>query len=165
MRFNRPIATMNRLQSILSTQVYYKCPNCEACLTESVICVSGASRHDRHAVLTFVKRTIDHLQQVRNLQVSHVVQWSDGCGAQYKSKGPLVQSRCAVVGWLWSTVQEQVALTSVTLCSGRMAVEHSTRARAPSLIWQPVYLTVDGRSTAATSDRGMAKVLVMGRLQ
>ena len=67
---------------------YYKCPNCEDCLTESIICVSDDNRHDYHAVLTFVKRTMDHLQQVRNLQVSHVVQWSDGCGSQYKSKGP-----------------------------------------------------------------------------
>ena len=50
------------------------------------MCVSDDNRHDHHAVLTFVKRTMEHLQQVRHLQVSHVVQWSDG--AQYKSKGP-----------------------------------------------------------------------------
>ena len=66
-----------------------------------------------------------------------------------------------MVGWLWSTVQEQGALSSVTLCSDEMAVEHSTRARGPSLMWQPVNLTLDCSSTAATSDRGMAKVLAM----
>ena len=84
---------------------YYKCPNCEACLTESVICVSGASRHDHHALLTF--------------GTSPAGQTSAG------------QSRCAVMRWLWSTVQEQGALSSVTLCSDEMAVEHSTRARGP----------------------------------
>ena len=103
------------------------------------------------------------------------MQWSDGCGAQYKSKGPLVQSRYAVVGWLWSTVQEQGALSSVTLCSGRMAVEHSTRAQykskgpladvADSVLHFGLQFHRSCSSTAATSDRGMAKVLAMGRLQ
>ena len=91
-------------------------------MTESVICVSDDNHHDHHAVLTFVKRTMEHLQQVRHLQVSHVVQWSDGCGAQYKSKGPFAD----------------VAASELTL---------------------------DCSSTAATSDRGMARVLAMGRLQ
>ena len=47
---------------------YYKCPNCEECLTQSIVSVSDDNRHDHHAVLTFVNHTMYNLRQVRNLQ-------------------------------------------------------------------------------------------------
>lgn len=36
---------------------------------------------------TFVQRTMCYIQEVRVLQLTQMIQWSDGCGAQCKSKG------------------------------------------------------------------------------
>ena len=43
--------------------------------------------HDFHAVNNFLTESITALQH--NVDITKVVIFSDGCGAQYKSKGPL----------------------------------------------------------------------------
>ncbi|KAK7106653.1 uncharacterized protein [Littorina saxatilis] len=67
---------------------YYKCPACETTTTESLVFISNDGKHDFHAVQAFMVKTVDHLQQERGLTINHIVQWTDGCAAQYKSKGP-----------------------------------------------------------------------------
>ena len=59
-------------------------------VTESVICILDDLCHDHHAVQTFVSVAISHLKNTRGLSPSQIVQWSDGCAVQYKSKGPFV---------------------------------------------------------------------------
>ena len=45
-------------------------------------------KHDHHAVDNFTTTALTHLRQQHGLTVSHVIQWTDGCAAQYKSRGP-----------------------------------------------------------------------------
>lgn len=50
--------------------------------------ISDDRRHDYDAVYAFTTIAMDHLKTIRGLSVEHAIQWSDGCAAQYKSKGP-----------------------------------------------------------------------------
>ena len=40
---------------------------------------------------------VTHLRETRGLNISHIVQWTDGCAAQYKSKGPFADIACSLV--------------------------------------------------------------------
>ena len=44
----------------------------------------------------FTQLAVDHLRTVRGLEIKNIVQWTDGCGAQYKSKGPFADISCAL---------------------------------------------------------------------
>ena len=50
--------------------------------------ISNDLTHDYHAVQNFMTATMKHLRCQRHLEVEHVVQWTDGCSSQYKSKDP-----------------------------------------------------------------------------
>ena len=52
--------------------------------------------HDFNAVFHFTEVAMDHLRNTRVLQVDHVIQWTDGCPSQYKSKGPFSDISCAL---------------------------------------------------------------------
>jgi len=68
---------------------YYSCETCtENVFQESIVFISNDRTHDAHAVHHFVETANKHLIEVRQLEISHQVQFTDGCGAQYKSKVP-----------------------------------------------------------------------------
>ena len=70
------------------TVAYYKCKSCPETVMESLVFISNDLKHDHHAVHHFNKMTMNHLQKERGLKVRKLIQWSDGCASQYKSKGP-----------------------------------------------------------------------------
>lgn len=78
---------------------YYRCPVCPKTVTESLIFVSSDRRHDYHAVHHFTKQALVHLRETRGLVITHVNQWTDGCSAQYKSKGPFADIACALTDY------------------------------------------------------------------
>ena len=51
------------------------------------VCISDDLCHDGHAVQAFVLRINDILQE-RGVDIERMVQFTDGCSAQYKSKLP-----------------------------------------------------------------------------
>ena len=57
-------------------------------VTVYIYYISNDLNHDHHAVHKYVSTAMTHLQGARQLEPKHVIRWSDGCGAQYKSKGP-----------------------------------------------------------------------------
>ena len=57
-------------------------------MTESLVFISSDLKHDYHAVHHFTGKAVSHLRDTRGLVIDHVLQWTDGCAAQYKSKGP-----------------------------------------------------------------------------
>jgi hypothetical protein len=67
---------------------YYRCPeeNCREIVQESLVFISPDIRHDASAVQRFFQLANDHLRQP--IAISHEVQFTDGCGAQYKSRQP-----------------------------------------------------------------------------
>ena len=56
--------------------------------------ISDDTVHDFHAVNYFFDKSIADLS--KRIQFSKVIIYSDGCGSQYKSRGPLVDlsSKC-----------------------------------------------------------------------
>lgn len=67
---------------------YYPCKICEDVMQESLVFISPDKRHDYHAVHEFMGKAINHLQQ--KMEIRQIIRFSDGCGAQYKSKGPFL---------------------------------------------------------------------------
>ena len=74
--------------SLHPTVAYYKCKLCPDTVVESLVFISNDLKHDHHAVHRFNQITVKHLQEERGLDLKKLIQWSDGCAAQYKSKGP-----------------------------------------------------------------------------
>ncbi|XP_070209732.1 uncharacterized protein [Littorina saxatilis] len=74
--------------TIHPTVTYYKCPVCSDTTTESLVFISPDKKHDHYAVQAFTSKALTHLRETRRLDISHIVQWTDGCASQYKSKGP-----------------------------------------------------------------------------
>ena len=64
---------------------YYKCQGCNKTVTDVVAIVSDDLVHDTHAVSVFADRVFQHLQ-AKSYTFERIVQWTDGCGAQYKCK-------------------------------------------------------------------------------
>jgi hypothetical protein len=67
---------------------YYNCPNedCHEIVKEELVMISDDMNHDSSAVKAFVRKAEDHLKETRNINMEHVVQFSDGCASQYKCK-------------------------------------------------------------------------------
>ncbi|XP_071481542.1 uncharacterized protein [Diadema antillarum] len=65
-----------------------KCDNTSSRIREAVIVITDDNKHDHHAVNHFVRMVSDHLHE-RAPKANHLIQFSDGCGAQYKSRTPL----------------------------------------------------------------------------
>ncbi|XP_072179230.1 uncharacterized protein [Diadema setosum] len=69
----------------------YLCPKCGDPKTHSLVMISNDKTHDYHAVRTFTTIAIDHLKKTLGPEaITQVVRFSDGCGIQYKSKGPFL---------------------------------------------------------------------------
>lgn len=83
-------AYYNYQQATLFTMVYhYRCPTCkDNTVQESAVFVSSDLKHDADAVNQFTKQMNEHIQ--KKISIEHYVQFSDGCGAQFKSKKPFL---------------------------------------------------------------------------
>jgi hypothetical protein len=67
---------------------FYRCLTCQNVVQEAIIYVSADLVHDAHAVRHFVADATNFLLTERKLELEHIVQFSDGCAVQYKSKRP-----------------------------------------------------------------------------
>ena len=69
---------------------YYKC-NSTTCtdtstVREAIDVITSDKVHDTHAVAHFMSKAVQHLKEDRKLKLQKLVQFSDGCSAQYKSR-------------------------------------------------------------------------------
>ena len=55
---------------------------------EAIVIISNDLKHDAHAVDHFQKLALEHLREKRGRCVNTLVEFTDGCAAQYKSKMP-----------------------------------------------------------------------------
>ena len=85
------------------TVSWYRCMEHDKIVKESIIHISEDLLHDYHAVHHFEKEIVEHMKS-RNINVVKQVQFTDGCGYQYKSKGPFTDISNAEVE-LGHTVQ------------------------------------------------------------
>ena len=76
------------------TVIYYRDTTTKELKRESHVFISDDTVHDFHAVNYFFDKSIADLS--KRIQLSKVIIYSDGCGSQYKSRGPLVDlsSKC-----------------------------------------------------------------------
>ena len=63
---------------------YYKCHKVEELVKEDL---SPGNTHDSSAV-AFLHQAIGRLKEKRDLSIRHLLQFTDGCSAQFKSKQP-----------------------------------------------------------------------------
>ena len=63
----------------------YKCPKVEELVKEEL---SPNHTHDSSAVSSFVHQAIGRLKEKRGLSIGHLLQFTNGCSAQLKSKQP-----------------------------------------------------------------------------
>jgi len=68
---------------------FHHCPDCSEMMTSSYVCISPDLLHDAYAVKQFQQNVKDHLTST-GTEIGHLVQFSDGCAAQYKSKSPFM---------------------------------------------------------------------------
>ena len=64
---------------------YYRCPDDGDIVTESFVFISDDLNHDAHAVHHFQVMAVNALK-ARGMIFTKVIQFSDGCGAQYKGR-------------------------------------------------------------------------------
>ena len=84
---------------------YYKCPQCDKSMHESLLFISDNRKHDHHAVQHFVTIANRHLLE-RGLNIEHEVHFSDGSAYQYKSK---IFHRCLrCFGRFWIHCREEL---------------------------------------------------------
>uniref|UniRef100_A0A8C4WX24 Uncharacterized protein n=1 Tax=Eptatretus burgeri TaxID=7764 RepID=A0A8C4WX24_EPTBU len=57
-------------------------------IQEAIVIISSDLKHDAHAVQHFTRLALDHLRLKRGLTVEQVLEFTDGCAVQYKSKLP-----------------------------------------------------------------------------
>lgn len=69
--------------------LYYTCSECQQHVSESCVMVSNDITHDYNLVNKFQSVVSTHLQTTRSLSIQTFYRFSDGCSAQYKSKGPI----------------------------------------------------------------------------
>ena len=69
---------------------YYDCKSaeCQKPVMHSYIFISNDLTHDHHAVHVFSSKTVEMLKGEMSQPIEKVIRYSDGCTAQYKSKGP-----------------------------------------------------------------------------
>lgn len=65
--------------------MYYLCPECQELISEAVVIISDNLQHDNHAVKYYTEMAIKYLTETRNLKVTKITQFTDGCAQQYKS--------------------------------------------------------------------------------
>ena len=67
---------------------YYACSHCQQPLTDSLVFISDDRNHDHHAIHAFTLRAVEYLRDARKINLDHIIQWTDSCSSQCKSKGP-----------------------------------------------------------------------------
>ena len=69
---------------------HYKCPKseCDETVKESLVIISSDLKHDAASVNTYMTTAYSHLQKTRSLNLDKIIQFTDGCASQYKSKEP-----------------------------------------------------------------------------
>lgn len=65
---------------------YYLCRSCSSVTKEDIVVLSGDLKHDNFAVDAFTNKAIEHLTSTRGVKINKLIQFSDGCAGQYKSK-------------------------------------------------------------------------------
>ena len=64
-------------------------------MQEPTAIISPDLKHDGDAVHQFMIEVTDHLKSKRKLSLKREFQFTDGCGAQYKSRVPFADITCA----------------------------------------------------------------------
>ena len=67
---------------------YYCCSFCPSVIREELVFISSDLSHSASSVFDFSTEATDHLQNVRGIKIEKIIQFTDGCGSQYKSKIP-----------------------------------------------------------------------------
>ena len=80
--------------TLFTTVSYYKCTDCSEVVTESVTFITPDLCHDAAAVKHFNASWLQHLDNERNVHPSCIVQFTDGCAQQFKSKQPFLDLTC-----------------------------------------------------------------------
>ena len=80
--------------TLFTTVSYYKCTDCSEVVTESVTFITPDLCHDAAAVKHFNASLLQHLDNERNVHPSCIVQFTDGCAQQFKSKQPFLDLTC-----------------------------------------------------------------------
>lgn len=75
---------------------YYWCSVCDQQnpVREAINFISDDMKHDSHAVHHFITTAVNHLTKVRGLTPQRLIQFSDGCASQYKSRIPFMDVSC-----------------------------------------------------------------------
>ena len=78
---------------------YYSCSTCEVrhVIQEAFVVISDHLKHDGHAVQHFTTLAMTHLRGARGVTVNRLVEFTDGCAGQYKSKQPFCDITFAAV--------------------------------------------------------------------
>ena len=73
--------------TIHPTVVFYKCmnENCREIVKEDIIHITMDNKHDKYAVNTFIRATIDHLRK-KGVLINEIIEYTDQSSGQYKSK-------------------------------------------------------------------------------
>ena len=78
---------------------YYNCPECDddtvTPVMDVLVFLTDDNKHDHHAVQNFFSQTINFLKEKRGLTFQNTFEFTDGCSAQYKSRGPFVDISCS----------------------------------------------------------------------
>ena len=81
---------------------YYNCEHPDKSthvVQEALVFISEDLKHDSHAAHHFEKEAIKYLKEKRGIPLAHVVEYSDGCAAHYKSRGPIADISFARVDY------------------------------------------------------------------
>ncbi len=72
--------------SVHAVVTYYNCPDCSDPVQEDLIFLSPVLKHDPAFVSMCERNALSHLQQERKLDVNHLIEFTDTCASQYRSK-------------------------------------------------------------------------------
>ena len=69
------------------TSVYYRCLNkcCNEIVREDIIHISDDKKYDKHAVSTFINKSIEHLRS-KSVPIMEIIDFTDQCSGQNKSR-------------------------------------------------------------------------------
>ena len=69
---------------------HYICPRDGALVTDNFIIISDNLKHDANAVKIYTSLVLRSIKEERGITVTSIVQFTDGCAAQYKSRLPFL---------------------------------------------------------------------------
>ena len=84
---------MKNLITVHPFVVFYKCPDCgdgAKTVSDVLVFLTDDTHPDHHAVQEFMTKALKFMKEERDVPFSKVYEYTDGCSAQYKSRGPLV---------------------------------------------------------------------------